>query len=105
MFRIDTDKGTIYQCQECTLERIEELKGEKKMQIKYNVTIPKSDKEDINALYDFCDKDAQNMCITYEDKSEAIKRMAEMKRVAKRVGMKVEISRIEDAVYITKVGK
>lgn len=75
------------------------------MEIKYNVTIPKSDKEDINALYDFCEKDAQNMAITYEDKHEAIKRMAEMKRVSKRVNMNVDITRIEDTVFVKKIKK
>lgn len=73
------------------------------MEIKYNVEVPKSDSEDINALFKFVESDRKTMQITYEDVAEAKNRRSVLQTASNRNDFDLEFKRIGCDVYISKV--
>lgn len=73
------------------------------MQIKYDVEIPHSKEEDVEALFRFIEGDKRTMCITYEDKKRARTRSCTLLSYATKNEMNVHISRIECDVFISKL--
>lgn len=99
----DTNGKVYYQCGKCTLERINEIKSEEnKMKIEYGVEIPKSDREDVNALYKFASGEQKTMKITYSDPKDAKNSMAIFKRLAEKESWDMEITRHQEVVFIAK---
>lgn len=72
------------------------------MEIKYNVEVPKSDAEDINALFGFNESDKKNMEITYSDIKESSSRRSVLAKVIERNEFVMGIKRIGKVVYIEK---
>lgn len=75
------------------------------MNIKYDIEIPKSASEDVNALFDFAESDKRTMCITYDSDKDAKNRKAVLLRAVEKSKLHCNITRIDCKVYIEKVDK
>lgn len=72
------------------------------MKIEYDIEIPKSVKEDINALYKFMDSDKETMAITYDDVIFAKNGATNFRRTADKEGWNIDISRTDCKVFVSK---
>lgn len=72
------------------------------MNIKYDIEIPKSASEDVNALYDFISGDKKTMCITYETERDAKNRKAVLARAIEKEKLGCKVTRIGCDVFIGK---
>lgn len=75
------------------------------MKIEYGVEVPKSDREDVNAMYKFIGGAHTTMKLTYADSKDAKNSQAIFKRLVEKQGWKVEIKRIDAVLYVEKVGE
>lgn len=72
------------------------------MKIEYDIEIPKSDREDVNALYKFAVGNSQTMKLTFEEAREAKNSLAVLNRVIDKENWEMAISRLDNVVYIKK---
>lgn len=72
------------------------------MEIKYNVEVPKSDAEDVNALHNFAESDKKTMQITFETPNEASLRRSVLARAIENNEFDMNIKRMGAVVYIEK---
>ena len=74
------------------------------MEIKYDIEIPKSDKDYINELFSFYESEHMTMCMTFENSKMAASRSSSLINAVKRNKMNVSVKRIGQEVYLEKKG-
>lgn len=73
------------------------------MEIKYDIEIPISRAEDIDALIKFAEGSKKTMSIEYETEKSAKNRIAVLKRTTKNEKLPVDISRMEKTIYVARL--
>lgn len=75
------------------------------MKIEYGVKVPKSDREDVNAIYSFADGQHNTMKLTYADVKEARNSLQVIKRLVEKEGWSIDIKRMNEVVFLEKTAE